>query len=101
MGKRIDLHGIFKEILGSEFVYFQPPESVTMSYPCILYELGGIDKKNADDGAYLKTKQYTVTIIDEDPDSGLIDQMLELPKCSFNRFYKADNLNHWVFRLFF
>jgi hypothetical protein len=46
------------------------------------------------------TKKYQLTVIDRDPDSILPDKMEELDYCQFNRFFTADNLNHWVFTLF-
>jgi hypothetical protein len=30
-----------------------------------------------------------------------VDKMLELPLCSFNRHYTADNLNHWALELYY
>lgn len=101
MNSRIDLHEELRAILGSDFVYFQPPESVKMIYPCIVYALDLMDMKYADDRPYLNAKRYCVTVIDKDPDSVLPDRMLILPYCSFSRAYTVDNLNHWVFYLYF
>lgn len=101
MGLRTELHEILKKILGSEYVYFQPPESEKMKYPCIVYSLDDIDTKNADNISYVNTKRYAVTIIDKDPDSMIAEALLKLSMCSFDRSYTKDNLNHWVFRLYF
>lgn len=101
MSSRLELHNELTKILGSGFAYFQPPESVKMTYPCIVYSLDNINTKHADDKPYVKTKRYSVMIIDKDPDSEIPDRMLTLPMCSFNRFYTVDNLNHWVFSLYF
>lgn len=101
MDSRIELHEELKAILGSGFVYFQPPESVKMSYPCIVYGIDGMDIKRADDRPYLTAKRYSITIIDKDPDSVIPDRLLTLPYCSFDRCYTSDNLNHWVFTLYF
>lgn len=100
--RRLMLDDILRtQILGSDNVYFQPPESVKMSYPAIRYELSRIDLQYADDRPYMSAKRYSVTIIDKNPDSFLPDLITALPFCSFNRFYTADNLNHWVFDLYF
>lgn len=73
-----------------------------MVYPCIVYSLNKIDTDHADNLTYRATKQYSVTVIDKDPDSSIPDSILRcLPMCSFERFYPADNLNHWVFNLFY
>lgn len=101
MDSRIELHEELKAILGSGFVYFQPPESVKILYPCIVYALDGMDIKRANNRPYLNAKCYIVTIIDKDPDSEIPDKLLILPYCSFDRWYTKDNLNHWVFRIFF
>lgn len=99
--RRLELHEKLCEILGSRNVYFQPPESIKMKYPCIRYERSGINTEYADNKAYRKLKQYTITVIDRDPDSELIDRVLELPFSSFSRHYVADNLNHDVSVLYY
>lgn len=101
MDSRIELHEELRVILGSGFVYFQPPESKKIVYPCIIYALDNLDIKHADDKPYLNRKRYVVTIIDKDPDSEIPDRMLSLPFCSFDRGYTSDNLNHWVFHLYY
>lgn len=101
MNSRIKLHEELKTLIGSSYVYFQPPESVKMTYPCIVYGLDNIDVKHANDKTYLNTKRYNITVIDKNPDSIIPDKLLLLPMCSFDRFYTADNLNHWVFTLYF
>ena len=82
-------------------VYFQPPPSVKLVYPCIIYVLDKIDIKHANDKPYLNKNCYSVTIIDKDPDSEIPDMFLNVPLCKFDRSYTADNLNHWVFSLFY
>lgn len=100
--RRLMLDDIFRtQVLGTDHVYFQPPESVKMQYPAIRYELNNIDMNYADDRPYMSAKRYSVTLIDKNPDSFLPDLITTLPFCSFSRFYTADNLNHWVFNLYF
>jgi hypothetical protein len=98
---RLQLQNLFETLLGSRNVYFQPPANVQMQYPCIVYELDTVESLFADNKPYRHTKRYQVTVIDSDPDSGLPDKIAELPLCSFQRHYTADNLNHDVFNLFF
>ena len=85
----------------TEHVYFQPPNSLQMQYPCIRYERSASELKHADNRLYTHTKRYQVTVIDRNPDSQLPDQVIELPLCSFDRYFAADDLNHYVFTLFF
>ena len=49
MTRRNELHEKFCDLLGSRNVYFQPPESVRLVYPCIIYRLGNFNVKHADD----------------------------------------------------
>ena len=101
MANRLELQAIFEDLLGSRNVYFQPPESMKLSYPAIVYSLSNIENDHADNGVYVSNRQYTVTVITKDPDSDLIEKMRWLPLCRFDRHYKSDNLNHYVFSLYF
>jgi hypothetical protein len=101
MGQRLDLHELLITLLGSGNVYFQPPPTVQMKYPCIVYELNDINTDFANDKPYNRHKNYLVTVIDRNPDSSLPDRVGELPLSNFDRFYTAENLNHNVFRLFY
>lgn len=103
MNDRLDLHAKLVDLLGSKQVYFQPPESVKIKYPCIIYERENIDAKHADDVKYLKTIRYEVMYISKDPDSNdLIKKILDSFKyCSYTRHFVSDNLNHEVFDLYY
>lgn len=80
-------------------VYYQPPPSFRIAYPCIVYSLSSIDTKFADNIPYAHQKQYSVTVIDKNPDSMIVDKVANLPRCSFDRMYTADNLYHWAFTI--
>lgn len=97
---RVELQTYLEEILGSRNVYFQPPESVKLSYPCIIYRLSKIRSTKANNKKYKIDKGYDLTIVDKNPDSVLPDKLYESEYCSFDRHYKADNLNHWVFSIY-
>lgn len=99
--RRLQLHEVLCKILGTRNAYFQPPESIQMNYPAIVYGLDDIKNTYADDGVYLSARRYAVTVIDEDPDSPIVDKVCLLPMCRFNRHYEKDNLNHDVFELYF
>lgn len=101
MAPRLDLQTLLTDLLGSSNVYFQPPPTIKMSYPCIVYKRDYVKTQFADDKPYNRRKRYTVTVIDGDPDSDIPDKVGELPMCTFSRFYTADHLNHDVFDLFF
>lgn len=101
MSRRTDLGLILHSVLGSQNVYFQPPESRKLIYPCIIYSLDDIHIKSADDRNYYQKRRYSVTLIDKNPDSDFVGKLTELPGCRFGRFYTSDNLNHWVFEIFY
>lgn len=101
MASRPYLHTRLEELLGTRNVYFQPPESIKMNYPAIVYALEDIENAHADDGVYLSYKRYSVTVIDKNPDSTFVDMVAALPTCQFNRHYNSENLNHWNFSLYF
>lgn len=101
MNNRIKLHELLCEALGSRQVYFQPPESVKMKYPAIVYSRNRIDNEHADDGVYIQSPSYSVTVIDKNPDSEIVENISLLPRCRFDRHYISDNLNHDVFTVYY
>lgn len=72
-----------------------------MVYPAIVYERDFLDTQHADNAPYRQKKRYQVTIIDRDPDSPYPDAVAKLPLCTFVRHFKADNLNHDIYSLYF
>lgn len=101
MGSRLELQELLESILESRNVYYQPPASVCMKYPAIVYSRDDILNDHADNRVYRQTTGYTVTVIDKNPDSEYVKKVSMLPMCSFDRHYTADNLNHDVFTLYF
>ena len=82
-------------------MYFQPPSTVKLVYPCIIYSLDAFDTKKANNALYNYTKGYMLTYIDPNPDSAIPELLLQLPMCRFSRHYTADNLNHDVFNVYY
>ena len=101
MVNRLDLHEVLCDVLGSRNVYYQPPASVRMNYPAIVYSRNDIENVNADDDKYLQFHSYLVIVMDYNPDSLIVERVSKLPKCAFDRHYAADNLNHDVFTLYY
>lgn len=98
---RIEFDEILREILGSGNVYFQPPESVKMKYPCIVYERTDADTKFANNNPYTFTWAYEVMVIDKNPDSEIPGKIAKLPLSRFARHFTANNLNHDVFIIYY
>jgi len=101
MSDRLELHELLCTILGSRNVYFQPPDNLQMVYPAIVYDISNRESEHADDIPYIHRKQYTLIIIDKNPDSLIPDKIGVLPTASFKRSYKANNLNHNVYALYY
>lgn len=85
---------------GDRHVYFDPPESVKMKYPAIRYTLSDIDNEHANNSVYKQSHAYEVVVMYDDPSCDISDKVSKLPTCSFSRHYKADNLNHDVYKIF-
>lgn len=100
MASRKELQNLLEKLLGSREVYYQSPGNNNMNYPAIKYEKTDISNTFADDTKYSSKKQYSITVIDRLPDNPVIDKLLALQYCSYDRFYKADNLNHDVLTLY-
>lgn len=101
MASRLQLQAFLEELLGSRNVYFQPSPSVFIQYPAIVYSLDDIENTHANNRVYSQNIAYEVVVIDEDPDSEIVKKVSKLPKCSFDRHFTSENLNHDVFTLFF
>lgn len=82
-------------------VQFQPQSNIILQYPVIVYERGTDSAQHADGLPYRRDKQYQVTVIDYDPDSGIAEKIADLPGTSHSRSFQTANLNHHVFDMFF
>jgi len=100
---RLELHEKLIDLLGFGHVYYQPPETIKMEYPSIIYDLYRINQRFADDKNYRLMPAYSITIIDRSTDLDWITKMFEtFPKyCSLERTYTADNLVHYSFILYY
>ena len=101
MDRRLKLHQILVDILSSNHVYFQPPASVKLVYPCIIYQYETGDTQFADDQPYIFVRRYQITVIDPNPDSEIPGKIAELSRCLNDRNYTVDNLNHYTFNLYY
>lgn len=101
MGSRLELQTKLEELLGSKNVYYQPPASCRMEYPAIKYSKSDIQSRFANGSAYSLSNRYELIVIDRKPDNVVINKLLSLPYCSFDRHYASDNLNHDVLTLYY
>ena len=102
MANRLELHEEFCDILGNRNAYFQPPASIKLNYPCIVYSMSSVNKHNANDKMYKSMNEYKVVVIDSDPDSEIPNKIIaHFPMCRFDRAYTSDNLNHSALSLYY
>lgn len=104
MRARTELHEILCDILGSRNVYFEPPESVKLHYPCIVYNFEGLDRIKANNGNYRTMGRYSLTVISTNIGTVIgpvVDRLLELPYSSYGRPFDADGLSHETLDLYF
>ena len=102
MNRRLELQRKLEELIGSEHVYFQPPASVQLSYPCVVYTIGDGDVKRANDSIYQYVNSYTLTFIYKYPNIDIIEKVLkEFQMCGFDTAYCSENLNHYVFTVYY
>lgn len=105
---RIELHNKLKRLLVesggglAKDVYFQQPENIKMSYPAIVYEVDGVQEKKSNNNTYFAIKRYSVEFMTRNPDKSLIDKFLqEFKFCSFSRSFESNNLNHYIFTIYY
>lgn len=99
MENRLQLHNLLKTIVDN--VYFQPPPTMQIHYPCIIYYINNIGIKYANNKPYNHSIRYQVKVIDEKPDSELPLKVASLPTVSFNNRYTSDGLNHTIFSIYY
>lgn len=101
MAGRLELQTLLETILGSRNVYYQPPSSIQMKYPAIVYSRSDIKSVMADDTVYITENAYDITVIDKNPDSNVVAQIAKLSRCRYDRHFVSDNLNHDVFTIIY
>lgn len=94
---------VFREFLKTicPNLYFQPPSNINMIYPCIIYRINNVDTAHANNNPYLQFLSYQLTVVDKNPDSDIFKRLLKQPMCRFERSYVADNLNHFIFNIYY
>lgn len=97
MKTRLDVQAELEELIGSPNVYYQPPETLKMHYPCIVYTQQRVDRFYADDGPWVQFPEYLVNYISRNPEDAGLDNLMQARNLVFDRHYVSDNLHHNVF----
>lgn len=103
MGRRHNL----TELLRAQFprgtephVYFQPPATIRLEYPCILYKLSNMPTIWANNLPYHWDRCYDMTYITRDAQDPMVEKLIRLRLTKFDRYYSSDNLHHFVFKIY-
>lgn len=98
MSLRIDFDHALRELYGN--VYYNPPAGYRMVYPAIIYSLDSADTTFADNIPYRVERRYQVLVVTKDPDSKLVDKVLQLPTAVLQSTFVQDSLYHFSFRVY-
>lgn len=101
MDNRPNLQKLLEKLMGNRNVYFQPPTSLRMSYPAIVYSRSSIENLYADNSSYVQNVAYKLVVIDKNPDSAIVKKVSKLPMCKHNSNYVSDNLYHDAFTIYY
>ncbi len=102
MRSRLELHEILCQTPGVKKVYFQPPSTVKLQYPCIIYKRDGGFSEEADDLIYFYKQRYSLTVIDPNPDSQIPFYLFtHFTLCRPDRNYTSNNLHHTSLILYY
>ena len=96
---RTEVHEYLQDLSGyGNRVYFNPPETMKMSYPCIVYNIANLGSKHADNTPYFRYDTYTIThIYPKISQMELNNKLAGTSGFTYDRHYYADNLYHDVF----
>lgn len=83
-------------------VYLDPPPEFKLKYPCLILDDDGMKTVRADDRVYKKDNKRKLVYVTRNPDcDDLIDALLSLNYCSYDRMLIADNLYQHHLSIYF
>lgn len=101
MADRLEFQSVLEELLESRNVYFQPPESTKMQYDAIKYSKKNIRSTYANNSKYSMMDCYELIVIAKRPDHPVIQKLLALPYCSYDRQYISNGLYHDALTIYY
>lgn len=101
MADRMELQKKLCSILGTNNVYFEPPENIKIDYPCFIYELEIPLNVTANNQSYILFTHYNIVYIDSNPDNDMIKKLIQnFKNISAGNPYTVNNLHHYPFDLY-
>ena len=102
MRSRQTLQDKLEKILGTGAVYFQPPESKTLTYPCIVFELNDTDVTSADNRRFITYDRYHIKHLYKSINNCLKNTILDsFDYISHDNQMKVDGLYNDDFTLYY
>ena len=102
--RRLAFHKQLSDVSGipSEHLYFQPPSTVKLNYPCIIYKNTGDWDIKADNLRYAAKTRIQAIVVTRDPDSDIPEKILNgFFYSSADPDYTAENLYHHPITIYF
>lgn len=97
-----ELRTLQEEDHGYQHTYFEPPESIRMSYDAVVYEKLAMEVRRANNRSYNIRDGYFVTVISRDPETTMPRRFQEhFERCRPERPFVQDNLYHFPFTLYY
>lgn len=78
-------------------LYYQPPETLKMTYPCVRMKCDRFSNIHGDNSKYLKKVTYLFTYITRQVDDPVIHKFADYPGMTYVNNYTSDGLYHWTF----
>lgn len=102
MGTRQELQVELRTLLPGKNVYFEPPESLKMVYPCVRYRYSNGYTRFAADRPYNFSNRYELVYITDDATDTTHELIaMHFPLCTLDRVFTQNNLRHFVFSLYY
>lgn len=98
---RPEFQTALETVLGSDHVYFNPPEKMKLQYPAIVYRIDPVATRSADNGNYFLQPGYLVTYIEEKTnDENWLKLLHEFPMSRFSRHFVSDGMHHYTYIIY-
>lgn len=95
-----EARAILSKIVGHDRVYFQPPESIKMAYPAVVFHLSDLAATRGSNTVFSMRDRYTVTVMDKQPFPEYLYDLQRVPYTSLDTTYRVNGLNHFVYTMY-
>lgn len=96
--QRLTLHAKLKTLFPNYKLYFRPPNTIKLEYPCIVYDLAMQEPRHANNTLYTLYLEFEITIISVLPGVTSSD-ILTIPSSRQQSHFISNNLVHDVYKV--